>query len=34
MGGASIRIAEVDVDNAGYAAGSTEATIISLSLAF
>jgi len=34
MGGASIRIAEVDVDNAAYAAGSTEATIISLSLAF
>jgi len=34
MGGASIRIAEVDVDNAGYAAGSTSATIVSLSLAF
>ena len=33
-GGASIRIAEVDVDNAGYAAGSTSATIISLGLAF
>jgi outer membrane protein OmpU len=34
MGGASIRIAEVDVDNASYAAGSTDATIVSLGLAF
>jgi outer membrane protein OmpU len=34
MGGASIRIADVDVDNATYAAGSTSATILSLSLAF
>jgi len=34
MGGASIRIADVDVDNAAYAAGSTSATIVSLSLAF
>jgi len=37
MGGASIRIAEVDVENAGYSTAATadkSATVISLSLAF
>jgi len=34
MGGATISVAEVDVDNAGYAAGSKEATVVQLGLAF
>ena len=34
MGGATISVAEVDVDNAGYSAGSKEATVVSLALAF
>jgi hypothetical protein len=37
MGGASIRIAEVDVENGGYSTAATadkSATVISLSLAF
>ena len=34
MGGATISVAEVDVDNAGYSAGSKEATVLSLALAF
>ena len=34
MGGATISIAEVDVDNAGYSAGSSEATVVQLGLAF
>jgi len=34
MGGATISVAEVDVDNAGYSAGSKEATVLSLGLAF
>jgi outer membrane protein OmpU len=34
MGGATFRLAEVDVDNSAYAAGSSSATVISLGLAF
>jgi hypothetical protein len=34
MGGATISVAEVDVDNAGYSAGSKEATVLQLGLAF
>ena len=34
MGGATFSVAEVDVDNAGYSAGSKEATVVSLGLAF
>ena len=34
MGGATFSIAEVDVDNAGYSAGSKEATVVQLGLAF
>jgi len=34
MGGATISVAEVDVDNSGYAAGSKEATVLQLGLAF
>ena len=37
MGGASLRIAEVNVDNAGYSTATTadkKATVVSLSLAF
>jgi len=37
MGGASIRIAEVNVDNAAYSSAASadmDATIVSLSLAF
>jgi hypothetical protein len=34
MGGATFRLAEVDVDNSAYSAGSTSATVISLGLAF
>jgi len=34
MGGATFSVAEVDVDGAGYSAGSKEATVVSLALAF
>jgi len=34
MGGATFSAAEVSVDNAGYSAGSKEATVLSLALAF
>jgi hypothetical protein len=34
MGGATFSVAEVDADNAGYSAGSKEATVLSLALAF
>ncbi len=34
MGGATISVAEVDVDNAGYSAGSKDATVVQLGLAF
>ena len=34
MGGATFSVAEVDVDNAGYSAGSKEATVLQLGLAF
>ena len=34
MGGATFSVAEVDVDNAGYSAGSKEATVVQLGLAF
>ena len=34
MGGATISVAEVDVDGAGYSAGSKEATVLQLGLAF
>ena len=37
MGGATFRIAEVDIENAGYStatAADTECTVISLGLAF
>ena len=34
MGGATISVAEVDVDNSGYSAGSKEATVLQLGLAF
>ena len=34
MGGATISVAEVDVDGAGYSAGRKEATVVQLGLAF
>lgn len=34
MGGATFSVAEVDVDGSGYSAGSKEATVVSLALAF
>ena len=34
MGGATFRIAEVDIDNRNYAAGSVNGTVVSMGLAF